>query len=317
MLIAFMETMRRAEILHSPSDPRFYNVLVRSRDAGRTWSSPVVVPGYDWYGVECPSLTQLVTGDLLILQWKWRWMPWPEGTGTRTPGLYEHAGYPWARSNDGAYVHRSRDGGQIWELGERIDTTPYPGAYTMRSAVELDDGTLLLAVTDIPEWRRIYLLRSTDGGRTWSVGPLVASAVDRQFSEPCMIREGARLIVLIREERTGFIHQSDSWDGGLTWTPPYPTPMWGCPPHLLALGDGRLLCSYGHRRLPFGVRACISADGGQTWNITTELVLRDDCPNANVGYPSSVLVRPGWVFTAYYAEDPDGVTGIHGTVWEA
>ena len=46
---------------------------------------------------------------------------------------------------------------------------------------------------------------------------------------------------------------------------PRPTPMWGCPPHLLALGDGRLLCTYGYRRAPFGVRACLSHDGGETW----------------------------------------------------
>jgi hypothetical protein len=185
----------------------------------------------------------------------------------------------------------------------------------MRSAVELDDGTLLFAVTDIPEWRRIYLLHSIDGGHTWSVGPLVASAPDRQFSEPCILREGSRLIVLIREERTGFIHQSDSWDDGVTWTPPYATPMWGCPPHLLALGDGRVLCSYGHRRPPYGVRGCISEDGGETWNVSAEMVLRDDLPTVNVGYPSSILVRPGGVFTAYYAED-DSVTGIYGTSWE-
>jgi sialidase-1 len=78
-----------------------------------------------------------------------------------------------------------------------------------------------------------------------------------------------------------------------------------------------LLCSYGHRRLPFGVRGCISEDSGETWNITAEKVLCDDLPNANLGYPSSIVASPGRVFTAYYAEDDDAVTGIHGTLWEA
>ncbi len=315
-LIAFLETMRRGEILHSPSDPRFYTVLTRTRDAGRTWSPPVVVPGYDWYGVECPSLTRLANDDLLLFQWRWRWMPWPEGAGARTPGRYERAEYPWARENDGAYVHRSRDGGITWDPGARIDTAPYPGAYTMHPAVELADGTLLLAVTDIPEWHRIYLLRSVDAGATWSVGPLVASVPDRQFSEPCIIESGSRLVILIREERTGFIHQSDSRDGGETWTPPRPTPMWGCPPHLLDLGGGRLLCSYGHRRQPYGVRGCISKDGGETWDIAHEIILRDDFPRANLGYPSSVLAAPNRIFTAYYGEDDEGVTCIQGTFYD-
>ena len=315
-LIAFMESMRRGEVLHSPSDPRFYNVLTRSSDLGRSWSAPAVIPGYDWYGVECPSLTRLASGDLLLFQWRWRWAPWPSGAGERAPGRYERGGYPWARGNDGAFVHRSRDGGLTWELSERIDTDPFPGAYTMRAAVELADGTLLLAVTDIPEWSRIYLLQSSDGGESWAVGALVAEEADLQFSEPCIAQAGSRLVILIREERTGFIHQSDSWDDGRSWTSPRPTPMWGCPPHLLALGDGRLLCTYGYRRAPFGVRACLSHDGGETWEIGNEIVLRDDLGNANLGYPSSVMAGPGKVFTTYYAEDEEAVTGIEGMFWE-
>lgn len=35
-VIAFMESVRRSVVLHSPSDPRFYNVLTRSIDRGLT-----------------------------------------------------------------------------------------------------------------------------------------------------------------------------------------------------------------------------------------------------------------------------------------
>jgi hypothetical protein len=311
-LIAFMESMRRAEVLHSPADPRFYNVLTRSSDQGRTWSTPVVAPGYDWYGVECPSLTQIPSGDVLLFQWRWRWRPWAPGRD-QPRGLYERAGYPWARGNDGAYVHRSRDLGYTWEIGSRIDTAPFEGAYTIRSAVALPGGSLLYAVTDIPRWRQIYLLRSQDGGATWRVGARVAASADRQFSEPCLVRVGGRLVVLAREEVTGYLHQAESLDDGETWTAPQPTPMWGSPPHVLALGGDALLCVYGRRYPPFSIRGCISADGGRSWEIAGELVVRGDLPNANLGYPSSVLVAPGRVFTVYYAEDSEGVTGIQGT----
>ncbi|HYM69533.1 MAG TPA: sialidase family protein [bacterium] len=310
-LVAFMESVRRAEVLHSPSDPRFYNVLTRSADAGRTWSPPTVAPGFDWYGVECPSLTQRRSGEVLLFQWRWRWTP-------RTPrdvrplGLYEHPGYPWTRGCDGAYVHRSSDGGRTWEVGGRINTAPFDGAYTIRAAAELPGGTLLYAVTDIPHWRQIYLLRSVDGGTAWHVGARIASDPQRQFSEPSIVRAGPRLVVVMREEVTGFLHQSTSADGGATWSPPHATPMWGSPPHVLDLGDGRLLCVYGHRRPPYGIRGCISPDGGVTWDIGRELVLRDDLPNADLGYPSSVLVSPGRVFTVYYGQDRGGVTHIQG-----
>jgi hypothetical protein len=312
-LIAFMETMRRPEVLHSPSDPRFYNVLTRSSDQGVTWSAPVVAPGYDWYGVECPSLTQIPGGDLLLFQWRWRWQPWAPGRARPLPALYERATYPWVRGNDGAYVHRSRDLGSTWETGGRITTAPFEGAYTIRGAVALPDGSLLYAVTDIPRWRQIYLLRSRDGGATWSVGARVAASPDRQFSEPCLVREGGRLVVLAREEVTGFLHHAESDDGGETWTAPRATPMWGCPPHVLPLSDGRLLCVYGHRRPPYSIRGCVSEDGGRSWDIAGEVMVRGDLPNANLGYPSSVLVEPGRVFTVYYVEDREGVTCIQGT----
>src|SRR5437588_263345 len=142
--------------------------------------------------------------------------------------------------------------------------------------------------------------------------PRPAAHPDRQFTEPCLVRVGSRLLLLIREETTGFLHQSESDDGGDTWTAPRPTPMWGSPPHVLALGDGRLLCVYGHRRPPYGIRGRISEDGGRTWDARGELILRDDLPNRNLGYPSSVLVEPGRVFTAYYGEDAHGVTCIQG-----
>jgi hypothetical protein len=312
-LIAFMETMRREEVLHSPSDPRFYTVLTRSADNGRTWSVPAVIPGYDWYGVECPSLTPLTDGSILHFQWRWRWTPLAAGEPLhRARALYERDGYPWARGNDGAYAHKSSDGGRTWNVGQRIATAPYSGAYTIRSAVELSDGTLLLPVTDIPHWRRVYVLRSGDGGDTWTVGALAASDSLRQFSEPCMVRVGARLLLVMREETTGFLYQTESADGGATWVRPEATPMWGAPPHLLDLADGRLFCVYGHRRPPYGIRGCVSSDGGRTWDLARELILRDDLPNRNLGYPSSVLAGPGRVFTTYYGEDRSGVTCIQG-----
>jgi hypothetical protein len=312
--LAFMESMRRPVVLHSPSDPRFYNVLARSADRGASWSTPFVIPGFDWYGVECPSLTCLTTGELLLFQWRWTWRPRDLAReGDRRVGRYERPGNSWARGDDGVYAHRSFDGGQSWLLGQRIDVAPYSGAYTIRSAAELPDGEIVQAVTDIPHWEQIYLLRSSDRGISWRVGALLASAPTRQFSEPAILRVGARLIVLIREEKTGYLHQATSNDLGQTWTTPSATPMWGGPPHLLDLGGGQILCTYGHRRPPYGIRACLSHDGGATWNVKREIVIRDDFPNANLGYPSAVVDAPGRVFVTYYGEDSMGVTCIWGS----
>jgi hypothetical protein len=46
--------------------------------------------------------------------------------------------------------------------------------------------------------------------------------------------------------------QSESSDGGKTWSEPHPIGVWGLPSFLLRLRDDRLLMTYGHRRAPLG-----------------------------------------------------------------
>ena len=50
----------------------------------------------------------------------------------------------------------------------------------------------------------------------------------------------------------------------------------GYPNHLLKLRDGRILCTFGYRRKPMGVRALLSEDGGRTWDLDHEYVRRDN-----------------------------------------
>ncbi len=89
--------------------------------------------------------------------------------------------------------------------------------------------------------------------------------------------------------------------------------MFGHPGHLIILRDGRLLCTYGRRIAPFGIHACLSEDGGRTWDIDREIVIRDNLPNANLGYPTTIEYAPGRLFACYYGQDRDGVTCIQGT----
>jgi hypothetical protein len=89
--------------------------------------------------------------------------------------------------------------------------------------------------------------------------------------------------------------------------------MWGYPAHIVQLADGRVLSVYGHRRPPFGIRACLSSDDGDTWDVDGELIIRDDLPNTNLGYPTAIVLYDGTVFTAYWGEDAEGVTTIQGT----
>lgn len=337
-LVVFNKTMRRDYLLHPPQDPHYYNVIIRSKDGGATWTAPQVAPNYDWYGVECAGFTALKDGSVLLNQWRFRWFPidlarkiseedslvFPEDWVAEMHQSKElHIGkelppdlidqISWARGNGGTYVHRSDDGGVTWSETVEVDTKPFSGGYGMRGGVELADGEILLPLSDVPHYQKIFLVRSKDSGRTWSTPELVAEQEGCWFEEPSLLLlPDGGLLMMLRENESHYLHQISSDDGGHSWSKPKRLPIWGYPAHLLDLRDGRLLCVFGYRAKPYGIRAVISYDLAKSWDIENTLILRDDLPNRDLGYPCSILVDKGEVFTVYYGQDNWGVTGIFG-----
>ena len=91
----------------------------------------------------------------------------------------------------------------------------------------------------------------------------------------------------------------------------YGVPSCGVPAHVLQLKSGSIVCAYGYRRAPFGVRVAFSADG-ETWE---ERILRDDGEHGDLGYPASVQLADERILTVYYFHDADGVRFIAGSVY--
>ena len=68
-----------------------------------------------------------------------------------------------------------------------------------------------------------------------------------------------------------------------------------------------MLLTFGERNAPRGAHAMISADG-RAWDQSRQIVLADDAPNTDCGYPSSVEVGAGKIVTLYYqVEDKKNV----------
>jgi sialidase-1 len=115
--------------------------------------------------------------------------------------------------------------------------------------------------------------------------------------------------------QTAYLWQAFSSDLGRSWTQPVQTKLWGFPPHLKLLDDNRLLVTYGRRWPPYGQRATI-------WQPTvspnhfSEVVLRDDAPDHDLGYPSSVQCSDGTIVTVYYQKkEKDEKPCLMGTQW--
>lgn len=132
--------------------------------------------------------------------------------------------------------------------------------------------------------------------------------------------KSGKIIAMFRNEPKDqarcFLLQSDSYDGGKTWTPMRLTNIWGYPPHLLELKNGWVLVVYGHRREPFSEKACISRDEGKTWDIENEIIL-SEAFNGDLGYPASIQFDDGSILTVYYQQEKEGEpTSLFTTHWK-
>jgi sialidase-1 len=298
--------------------------VTRSVDGGDTWEAPHVMAPFDpECGEQDPSIAELRDGTLMINFFRWRVVPAEEKERLGYPARQQYDG-SWS-DVEGPWIIRSFDGGATWESRPvPVASRPLPRAGTSDAVLELADGTLLMGVYGADYGSsvcRSYVVRSTDGGDTWGMPALVAqdSRGRTSFEEPALVRNrNGEILAMLRSGEPGnyqFLHQAISRDGGRSWRDLHQTPMWGHPAHVLALADGRLVCTYGYRRPPFGVRACLSEDGGGTWDIKREVVLRDDGGSRDVGYPSTAELADGTLVTVYYIHGEDGVRHIAASRW--
>lgn len=340
-LVVFNRAPRREFVLHPPEEPLFRNVLIKSVDQGRSWSVPQVVPGYDFSGMECAGLTRLANGEILLNQWRFDWYPLGLARTLRDqfkltyPDVFirgwlnspEHdvAAFArkapedlasWVRGGGRAFTHISTDNGAIFAHTVEVSTAPFSGGYGMRGAAQLSDGTIILPLSDIPNYRCIFAVKSQDDGRSWSAPSLIAAGEEHEFEEPAILcLKSDKLILIGRDNGTRYLHQTMSADGGRSWTAPTRLPIEGYPAQLLALKDDRLLLTYGWRQPDFGIRAVLSNDSGDSWDIANTIRIRGDLPNKNLGYPATIQSDRDEFFTIYYGEDATGCTCIMGTTW--
>lgn len=223
-------------------------------------------------------------------------------------------------------VLRSSDGGRTWQDTVQIDPASlrtragrsFYWLATRGAVVEAPDGGLLMPVYGLARGDRRHsnhLLRSTDGGRSWQYWSQIARdpRQSADYNETSLLVSGNRVTAAFRSE-DGYLRESVSLDGGRTFPQPRKLELWGVPPHLLRLVDGRVLLTRGYRREGMGVRYALSTNGSE-WLPEVEGVLESGSETEDCGYPSTVQLGDGSLFTVYYASHRTPVeltTGIRG-----
>ncbi len=164
----------------------------------------------------------------------------------------------------------------------------------------LPDGSLRFSMETQFEARQLATL-SCDDGSSWKDGDFVPLVPDVNFFEPHAIElTDGRILGLLRGHTADphfSIWQTISEDCGKTWSFPQYICA-GSPPHLMRHSSGIIICTYGYREPGFGQRVMFSADEGQTWDC--DWIIRDDGPSSDLGYPSSVELSDGSIYSVYY-----------------
>jgi Neuraminidase (sialidase) len=219
----------------------------------------------------------------------------------------------------GNWTRRSTDGGKTWEEPVKVHSTAPHGP------IELKDGRLLFVGTaNIDSEKKLSVEVSEDDGKTWQLLSTISIPEDEKigpYSEPHVVElPDGKIVAHYRynpqNKAESFLRQTESTDGGKTWSITHSTNIWGYPPHLTLLNNDWLLCSYGVRRIPYSERACISKDGGKTWDIDNEIFL-SVTDSGDLGYPASVQLDDGSIITVYYQIDKKGEkTSLMMTHWK-
>ena len=282
--------------------------MVRSSDNGKTWSLPVTI-----------NNTPLDDRDAGIIQTKAdTWVvSWFTSLAFDRPHFYkEHP--DWKRHAEklgpetrkrwlGSWIRRSEDNGKTWGDPIRVKVSAPHGP------IQLRDGRLLYIGSGTFHNRHgIGVEESRDDGKTWQVIseiPIPPTDSLNVYYEPHVVElKNGKLVAMFRYQPRDlaqrFLRQSESTDGGRTWTITHKTPIWGYPPHLIQLKNGWVLVVYGVRKKPYSERACISKDGGRTWDVAHEITLThsiiENGRTGDLGYPASVQLDDGSIWTVYY-----------------
>ena len=310
-------------------------VVIRSTDSGQTWDPRSVVPVFDMAIREEKDFPAGAVADwsaLLPLDFSSR------DTlvmGGGIPALFAPNAKGWMRA--------STDGGRSWRAHTLLPNWDFPSVsmpgtsqYSLRQ-----DGVMLAGIhvnapgalgprpvvyacADGINWLYLGSIFDAEPASPYYPGGSPFAAAPHFYPRPVVLADG-RVIASLRYQRDAryllWSEIHESLDGGRTWRWLSRVNDWGAPGDLVPMADGRVVCVYGYRQMPSGVRYRVSEDGGRSWG--REMILRDDGGSWDVGYPRVIELAPGRLLTTYYINRKDdrmqmngGVRHIAATVFE-
>jgi len=263
-------------------------IWLSRKTVGGKWSPPTVVASFNG----APAWNPVLFRDPNDVVW-----------------LFFKAG-PMEESWVGAY-RTSTDGGETWS-----DITYLPAGLlgpVRNKPIQLANGDILAGSSreagmlrganhPQPYWSwASWAELSKDGMKTWALhGPIVYPGVNFGLIQPTLWESSpGHIKMLLRStELIGYICESSSSDGGLTWTPAkhtsLPNPDSGI--DAVRMRDGTIALVYNHtQRARTPLNLALSNDDGETWGFPYVL---EDAPG-EFSYPAIIQYRDGKLHMTY------------------
>jgi hypothetical protein len=287
----------------------FIPVVARSRDGGQTWSHETftgripggsqTLSGDEHVGPELQIGPHLDDRDFVRLS-----RP-IDFTDPETIVLVGRTGIV-AGAESWFYV--SSDRAHTWDGPYPIPSFGQVAIAARTDIVPLGPGKALFQLTtgrpDGSEGR-ILSTWTGDGGLTFEPRGWIGDTPAGYAIMPSSVMINDGTVLCARRcagEQANWIDLYASTDSGYRWQlvgrPVPDTGNGGNPPALVRLTDDRLVLLYGSRAEPYGLRAVISDDGGDSWSST---VLTDDIATRDLGYPRAIAMDDATVLAVYYA----------------
>ncbi|MBT2188215.1 sialidase family protein [Sphingobium nicotianae] len=301
-------------------------VVIRSTDNGKSWDRNSIVPIFDmaiksekdfpggaaadWSGL--PPL-DFRSRDTLIM-------------GGGVPALFAPNARCWMRA--------STDGGRTWRAHTLLPNDDFPSLSMPGSSMYSvrQDGMMLLGLhTNAPgalgprpivygcidgvNWQYLGSIVDEEKASPYYPGGSPFAAAPHFYPRVVVLRNG-KVLASVRYQRDArnviWTEIHESLDGGRTWHWLSRVNDWGAPGDLVPMSDGRVVCVYGYRMAPYGIRYRVSEDEGRTWG--QEYILRDDGGSWDVGYPRVVEIAPGTLLSTYYINLKNDRINVNGGV---
>lgn len=255
--------------------------LAFSTDAGHSWTAPQTIDRGipESANTARPNLVQADDGSLCLTFYGW------EKFDPANP----------ADCINNLYATRSTDIGKTWSTPTRI-FTGYVGM--PQGSIRTSKGRLIVPLCIYTGVRRFSgtCMLSDDAGQTWKESPRVevpdekdppttrpmSAALSRGAIEPTVAERSDGTLLMIIRTIFGVMYESESTDGGETWsTPKRSTLDCGGPGNMIRLPSGKLAIAFNPADLqtpetqrfgsPIGYNSqslAILDDDNKTWRIT-------------------------------------------------